>query len=495
MTSATLDLLAQLRPILVRQPQPIYLVGGAVRDILLNHNGNDLDFAVPSKAIKTTYSIADALGQPAYVLDRERDVARIVMPSKMTIDIAGFRAGAGGDRSLEADLRDRDFTINAIALEVTTSEQAYIDPTNGIADIQNGIVRMTHPQAISDDPARALRAIRMAQMFGFVIEPQTEAAIRALDGRLDTISAERVRDELLKLLALPHPERAIRQLNEFGLLASIAPELIATIGVTQSPPHYEDVFDHSMSVLGKVSVLTSPGQREIELPYAAQLQTHLARPIDSANSAADLLRVAALFHDCGKPATRTVEPNGRIRFFKHEHVGAAIAGSRLRQLKFSGAADSYVKTIIKNHMRPLQLVNIGTPSRRSIFRYFKATGAAGLDIGIHALGDQLSHDNSAETMAKYYVFLNTLCQHYFDAYEETIQPPRLLDGKDLIGELNVPQGEEIGRILDAITELQATGEIKTREQAITLARKLNNQRNKTSKHKKRKDAPSEEHPS
>ena len=472
----SLGLLDQLRPILATLPQPIYLVGGAVRDLLLNQSGNDLDFAVPIDAIEAAFTVANALGRPAYVMDRERDVARIMLPEGVTLDFAGFRNGG----SLEADLQDRDFTINAIALDAKAADADYFDPTNGLADLENGIVRMTHVGAIEDDPARALRAIRMAQKFGFVIEKETQAAVKTMRGQLWRISAERVRDEFVKLISLSNPDQAINQLNDYGLLDEITPEITATVGVTQSIPHHEDVFGHTLSVLRELSVVSEqltvnrehPTQYASLITHHSSLIAHLNRPIDNNYSAATLLRFAALFHDCGKPKTCTVDENGRIRFFEHEHVGAELAGARLRELKFSGAVVKYVKTVVKHHMRPFHLVNSGTPSRRAIFRYFKATGDAGVDIAIHALADHLARDRTDDRVAKLFGLVNTLLKHYFEEFEQSVQPPKLVDGGDLIRELGMKPGREIGRILAAISESQATGQTKTREEALSLARQL-----------------------
>ncbi|MCP4357472.1 MAG: CCA tRNA nucleotidyltransferase, partial [Chloroflexi bacterium] len=158
------DLLTGIQPLLAQETQPVYLVGGAVRDALLGRTSQDLDFVTPHDAIKLAFRMANALRVPAYVLDRERDVGRVVLSQAYTyLDFTRFR---GPD--LEADLYDRDFTINAIALPATAqTENSLIDPTGGQADLQQGIIRHVHKQTLLDDPVRTLRALRLAVSLDF----------------------------------------------------------------------------------------------------------------------------------------------------------------------------------------------------------------------------------------------------------------------------------------------------------------------------------------
>ncbi|MEJ2747368.1 MAG: hypothetical protein P8183_05595, partial [Anaerolineae bacterium] len=239
-------LLDRLRPLLIQQDRPVYLVGGAVRDALLNRVSHDLDFVVSHRAIQLAFKVANALGAPAYVLDQERDTGRVVLADEGTmLDFACFR---GAD--LETDLRDRDFTINALALPATAVTLAsLIDPCNGAADLQAQTIRQTHPQAIADDPVRALRALRLAYNLNFRLADETVAAIQAAAPLLHTISIERVRDELLKLLATAVPHQALQQMAELDLLPVILPEIAALEDVAQSAPHHEPVMAHTFAVL------------------------------------------------------------------------------------------------------------------------------------------------------------------------------------------------------------------------------------------------------
>ncbi|MCA9943315.1 MAG: HDIG domain-containing protein [Anaerolineales bacterium] len=340
-------LLERLRPLFQSQSQPIYLVGGAVRDALLGRVSHDLDFVVPANAIQLAFQVADALGVPAYVLDRERDTGRVMLPEAHTsLDFARFR---GGD--LAADLRDRDLTINAIALPATaTTATGLIDPHNGQADLAAGVVRIIHERSLLDDPVRCLRAVRLAHSLNFALAAETETAVRAAASSLNKVSVERIRDELLKLLATEAPHQAIADLANLGLLAEILPDIVTLTTIEQSAPHHEPVFAHTLSVLRWLTVVEAAIEpqrtqknsassvlsavKKILEPYAAQIQALWQEEVDGGVNGRMLLRLGALFHDVGKAQTQTIEEDGRIRFLGHEKAGADLTGRVLRRFEF-----------------------------------------------------------------------------------------------------------------------------------------------------------------
>ncbi|MEZ4592410.1 MAG: HDIG domain-containing protein [Chloroflexota bacterium] len=483
-------LLARLRPLFQTQSQPVYLVGGAVRDALLGRVSHDLDFVVPANAIKLTFQVADALGVPAYVLDRERDTGRVILPEAHTsLDFARFR---GAD--LAADLRDRDLTINAIALPATaTTTAALIDPHQGQADLANGQIRVIHENSLLDDPVRSLRAVRLAHDLGFALTPETETAVRTAAPQLSQISAERIRDELVKLLETAVPHRAIADLANLGLLAEILPDLTALTPVAQTAPHHEPVFAHTLSVLRWLTLVedavapqrspsdkskTAPSSahaavKEILTPYTAQIEALWQEAIDGGVNGRTLLRLGALFHDIGKAATQTIEAGGRIRFLGHEQAGADLTGQLLRRLAFSNEAIGRVKKIVAGHMRPLHLANSGGKlSRRAVYRYFRETAVSGINIALLALADHLATYNGTGPAAQWQALLNVvagLCHHYFERHEEVVAPLLLVDGRTLMTALSLEPGPEVGRLLRLIQEAQAAGELETAEQAIQFA--------------------------
>ena len=178
-------LLADVTKIIEQWPQPVYLAGGAVRDLVLDRPIHDLDFVVERNAIKLAFWVANKLAVPAYVLDQERDVGRVMIDAEISLDFARFRQNNrefGG--TLEADLQARDFTINAMAQEVKSGDAPIIDPTGGLQDLESGVVRMVYARALEDDAARALRALRMGLQFGFELEAETYAAVKRTTGQI-----------------------------------------------------------------------------------------------------------------------------------------------------------------------------------------------------------------------------------------------------------------------------------------------------------------------
>lgn len=479
-------LLAQLRPFFRQQEQPVYLVGGAVRDVLLGRMSHDLDFVVPEQAIKLAFKVADTLGVPAYVLDKERDTGRVVLPQTGTVlDFARFRG-----ENLEADLRDRDFTINAIALPATAQTSAsLIDPCNGVEDLAHQQIRLTHPEAIQDDPVRALRAVRLALSLGFSLPAATQTAVSAAHATLLTTSIERIRDELLKLLQTAAPHQAMQQLHNLGLLRPILPEIAALDGLAQSAPHHEPVLDHTISVLRwlvavETAVFETPSPINSGLhlahtalqPYVPGLVAHLERMVDGGINGRTLLKLGALFHDVGKQETQTVEENGRIRFLGHDKIGAVIAANRLHHMAFSNKAAAHVELMVAGHMRPLLMLSSfrHLPGRRAIFRFFRDTQMAGLDIGLLSLADHLATYNGIGDLEHWTHLVNLVAElyhHYFEKHTQTVAPPPLLNGDELMKALNLEPGPEIGRLLRLIEEGQAAGEITTQAAALQFAQR------------------------
>ncbi len=480
-------LLEQLRPLLTDLAIPVYLVGGAVRDAVMNRLSHDLDLAVPSGAIELTFQIADSLRVPAYVLDKDRDVGRIILPDwSTTIDIARFR---GPD--LQADLLGRDFTLNALALPATAGDGAsIIDLTGGLDDIAAGLIRRVQDDSLESDPVRALRAVRQSLKFDFAITPETAAAIEAAAPRLSQVSAERVRDEILNLLMGPLPDQAVTQMARFGLLPVVLPEVAALAGVDQSPPHHEPVLEHTVSVLRwlvrveqQLDPSHAPGDKVLQSvagllePYRGQITTHLERPIEGGLNGLALLRLGALFHDTGKRETQTIDEAGRIRFLGHDDVGAALASRRMKALAFSNEATESVARITDGHMRPLHLAAAdAAPTRRAVYRFYRSAHEAGVDIALLSLADHLATydgEGDPESWADLLAVVDVLLSTYFTAFDDVVKPVRLLTGSELIAELDLQPGPEVGRLLRAIEEAQAAGTVTTRDEALAFARALN----------------------
>jgi putative nucleotidyltransferase with HDIG domain len=480
---------SRVRHIAQERGTRVWLVGGAVRDLLLGLPIHDWDFAVDRDALSLARSVADALGGAYFTLDAERGTGRVVLAdgpaAGQDLDFALLR---GAD--LEADLRARDFTINAMALN---TEEQLIDPTGGQEDLEDRLIRATSGRVFEADALRMLRAVRLEATLKFEIEPQTEVWIRQAAPMMVVPSAERVRDEFMRLLNTLGAARYVRRLEALGLLPFLIPELTPLRGVRQTAPHRFDVWEHTLVVLDVLEgVLTVAGSQPLQntalidvpdviweglaralRPYVPQLRAHLVQEVTGGQSREALLRLAALLHDVGKPETWSEDAEGRVHFYRHEGVGAELAANRLRDLRFSREAVALVKRVIGGHLRPLHLSQTERLTSRAIYRYFRALEDAGVDVALLSLADRLSTwgpDTRPERWARRLEVCRTLLHHYFEEYERTIAPPPLLTGGDLIGTFDLTPGPQIGRLLEALQEAQATGVVTTREDALAFVR-------------------------
>ena len=471
--------------------QEIYLVGGAVRDMMLNRLSHDLDFALPSNGISTARRVANTLKADFMVLDDERDTGRVIViepdGTRTFLDFATYRGN-----SLEEDLRARDFTINAIAYDLRAN--AIIDPLNGTSDLRAKVIRACSRTSIADDPVRILRAVRQAAAFEFKIELETRKSMKQAADLLPNVSPERNRDELFKILEGPKPDAALRALEMLGVFPHLFPELAAMKGVEQSPLHMYDVWEHTMKVLGHLETIlaalsTDQSSQIANDPFMDLLTRqvgrfrekfaeHFEESLNTDRSARAALFFAALYHDVEKPATRTVDGSGHIRFLDHDVKGAEVASRRGQALNLSNDEIKRIKQIVKNHMRFHFFTNRmeseqATPSRKAIYRFFRDAGEAGIDLVLLGLADLRGTQGPKLTQETWTAALNIahiLLENFFEKPEETIAPPRLLNGNDLMSEFNLEPGRVVGQLLEAIREGQAIGKIITREDAISFAR-------------------------
>lgn len=480
-------LLEEIRALAPRFGSPVYLVGGAVRDAYMKRPIHDLDFVTAADGRGVARLIANKLHGAYYPLDAERDVGRAIIDyggERYEIDVARFRG-----QTLADDLSARDFTVNAMAIPLDGDPNAIIDPLGGMKDIKAKRLRRCSPDAISSDPIRALRAVRQSNALKLMIEPETREDIRHSATGLMQASVERVRDEFMKTLDGPQPQAAIRALDSLGLLQQIVPEVVAMRGVTQSAPHIFDVWEHTLKVieaLSRVLAVISPERTDETAAdgsygmivyrldrYRPRLQEHLTHDWPVGRTHRALLMLSALLHDCGKPATRTVDEHGTIHFYRHEIVGADMAEARATALRLSNDEVNRVTTIVRNHMRPMHLDRAGTVSRRALYRFWNAAGVAGLDVCVLTQADYLGIYGVTIQLPDWLAFLEivaTLLEGYFNQYSEVVAPSALLSGSDLIQALDLTPGPVVGKLLRLINEAHAVGEISTVEEALALAR-------------------------
>jgi putative nucleotidyltransferase with HDIG domain len=464
-------------------------VGGAVRDLLLGRPVHDWDFAVERDALGLARSVADALDGAYYPLDEERDTGRVVLAGRgdaLDLDFAALRG-----ESLEIDLLARDFTINALAAD---GAGRVVDVVGGLADIEAERVRAVSDQAFQDDPLRLLRVVRVGADLGFDIEAQTADWMRRDAALLAQPSVERVRDEFVRLLGVPSAVVALQQADGFGLLHYVVPELETLKGVEQGSPHLRDVWRHTLETVDVLDGMLAAITGEVKPPaiadvpevawgdiartlgqFAGDVAAHLAVEVSGGRDRWLLLKIATLLHDVGKPLARSVDEDGHIRFDNHELVGAKAAAARMEELRFSGSETERVRIIIGAHLRLSHLAKADEITRRAVYRFFRATSCGGVDVALLCLADHLAAwgpNLREQRWARRLDVAETLLAHWFERYEETVNPQALVTGDDLMTELGLVPGPKIGRLLETVREAQAAGEVGTRADALALAEKV-----------------------
>lgn len=459
-----------------------YVIGGTVRDVLLDRATHDVDLGVDRDATGVARRMADALRGHFVELDDVNAVARVVLTEGAVryVDIAQLQG------ALEEDMRRRDFTIDALAAPIDGG--AVIDVCGGLDDLAARVVRMNGAHVFDADPLRLLRGVRIAAELQFDIEPATEAAIGERASGVNEAAAERRRDELARIFALDDAYRGLRLLDRTGLLDALLPEVAAGRGVTQPGAfHAYDVFEHALRAVEAMDVMLAPARPAGPAAWMwdglwrsfawceAELRAYLGEEISEGRTRAALLKLAALLHDVAKPQTRAEQPDGRVRFFGHADLGAEVAARVLRRYRFSAKEVRFVSVLVAEHLRPVQLAQAGeVPTRRALYRFHRDLGDAAQAVLLLALADAAAARGAKMTSdgwSRHVGYMNSLLVRSREE-EGIVNPPRLLTGRDIIVRLGVPQGPVIGRLLEALREAQAAGEVADVDGALEFVERL-----------------------
>lgn len=481
-SSATLSLLlAALKA--VPSLRDAYLVGGFVRDRLLERSSQDIDLAVPGDALSMAATVAQALSGRAVALDPVRGVARVIChvegEETCHLDISSLRDG------IEEDLGQRDFTIDAMAVplrDAASGDRVIIDPYGGLEDLARRKVRALGPGVFADDPVRLLRGVRLAAEMHLTLDGETMAWMKAGASLLTAVAAERINEEISRLLAVAGAARWLRRLDELGLLTVIIPDLQATKGASQPKEHHWNVFEHSLETVAALEALlgeAGPARRPwisalaLEaVPWSADVEAHFRLATSGGRKRSAILKLAALLHDVAKPQTKTVQSDGRIRFLGHGKVGASMAAAIMERLRFSSREVRLVTDMVRYHMRPAQLSEAhATPSRRAIYRYFRDLGMVAVDTLFLCLADHMATAGPRLDMDQWQRHCQLtahLLRCHFEA-DAVVAPPKLLDGHLLMANLGLQPGPLVGRLLETVREAQAAGAIASTEEALALA--------------------------
>ena len=416
------------------------LVGGPVRDALLGRLGNDLDFTTNAPALESKKILQKWADN---VWDTGIEFGTVAAKrGETTVEVTTYRSDSYSqesrkpevkfETSIEGDLSRRDFTVNSMALELTGATPQFIDPFGGLVDLAKKTLRTPgKPEdSFSDDPLRMLRAARFASQLNFEISPEVIEAMKAMTDRLAIISAERIRDEMTKLLMSHNPRIGITILVDTGLAATFIPEIPQLRLEVDEHHHHKDVYEHSITVLEQ----------------AIALENRLGGP----NL---VIRLAALLHDIGKPKTRALIPGGGVSFHHHEVVGARLAKSRLKALRYSGEIIDDVETLIALHLR-FHGYGDGEWTDSAVRRYVRDAGPL-LDH-LHVLTRADCTTRNARKAARLAATYDGLEDRIAVLMEEEelskIRPD--LDGGEVMQLLNLKPGAMVGKALDYLLELR-----------------------------------------
>ncbi len=444
---------------------PGWLVGGVLRRALLGEVFEDVDVAVPAGALSIGRAMASMLpGAGFVILDAQRGICRVV--GEVQVDIADLRAP-----DLAADLRLRDFTVNALAASlqdlVREGRARVEDPTGGLDDLAERVIRPCGPGVIADDPLRALRAVRFAIEPGWRLHASAEAPIREAAAGLSEVAAERVRDELRAILAAPSASSGLRLLDRLDVLPVLLPESLAMKNTDQPEPHVFDVWEHSLRAVEASDVLLA--RLEGLEPFRSELLAHLGEAVGDGLTRRETLKLAVLLHDVAKPETKTVE-GARIRFFGHDVVGAERAAAIGERWRLSRRAIGIVQALVRHHLRPMHLANAGGITRRASFRFFRDLGSEARDLVLLSLCDAAGVRGDAPLAVwNGSHILQQLMQGMGEEHRAAAVPP-LLRGEDVMAAFGLPPGPAVGALLDKAREAQDLGLVSTRAEALEYLR-------------------------
>jgi tRNA nucleotidyltransferase/poly(A) polymerase len=454
--------------------QKIYIVGGSVRDLLIGKQDiQDIDLMIPSGSENTARVFAAKINGSFFFLDEERKVTRVVKRTNGEFIQFDFTNFEGPD--LTSDLARRDFTVNAMALDLrefmrSNSLDGLIDPFNGKQDVKGKLIRVVKPEVLDEDPLRLLRAVRFEATLGFTIEGATAKHIRNRSRLINKPSPERLRDELFLILSERNAGKHLQLMDSLGILSPLLPELEPLRGFAPGQYHVHDVLIHSIKTAGYLdSVLDELPKMSPE--YAASVFAHLEESLEHLIPRKAALRFACLLHDMAKPETFT-NADGHIRFYGHDNLGAEKAALVCRRFRLSRDTEKTVTSVIKQHMRLFNLSTSGVPSKNAMYRYCRDLGDALSESLILAQADARA---TSEIMLKE-KFTDTkktmaeVLAYYYSKFLKVEAKP-LVTGQDLIDH-GLEPGPQFREILDEIKERQAAGALKGREEAIAYLKTL-----------------------
>ncbi len=417
------------------------LVGGYIRDAFYNKASFDKDIVVKNNSKEFAKIIQEKLGGTFIELDTENEIYRVVLEDKENY----FDVSKALDDDFNKDAKRRDFTINSIYYDF--KNENFFDPTFGLNDIKEGLLKTHNLDNFKDDPLRIIRVFRFFSLYDLKIDNKILNFIKENSRLIETIAQERVHYEIIKMFEGKNICKALIEADNCKFLSTVFPFIEDIKKIPSNTHHHLDLFNHSLETM-------------------RQLRKNSA-----------LLNLSAFCHDIGKPHCHKIEDNGRHRFIGHDKIGADVIKPVLKKLKFSKKEIEYITLMIENHIYPSALMANPDTTDRAKIRFIKKLDPYVEDIIELARADRLSAKGEAVSTEMIQENLDNLKELY--KFYEIIKPklvelPKLIDGKEIMEILNLKPSKKLGEIIEALNEAQLEEEVNTKEEAIVFIKRICN---------------------
>jgi len=418
-----------------------YLVGGYLRNYYINGSiSNDRDIAVVKYAKELAQEISQKTQGTMIELDSENEIYRVVLSDKINyFDISRIL-----DNNIIKDVQRRDFTINSIFYNLNKKE--IFDPLDGIDDIKNKIIKTYSFDNLKDDPLRMLRLYRFISNTGFSVDKDLREFCKSNFNLIKSCAIERVQNEIMHIFEGEYCADTLSMMFDDEVLEIIFPFIGEIKKIPPNTHHHLDLVHHSIETVRNIRI---------------------NKP---------LLKIAAFYHDIGKPSTWTIEESGRHRFIGHDIIGGELVREELKKLNFSTKAINYISTMVKNHIYPAALVNSSDTQQKAFARFVRKIGNNAPDLIELSRADRLSAQGNAVTKGMIKAALNHLDNllNYYNKIKSEIKTPKpLLDGREIMEFLNIKPSKKVGEIIETLIEEQLAGNIKTKEEAYICIKNIN----------------------
>lgn len=436
-----------------------FVVGGALRDRLLDMAVREIDLVIRTHPEHLLETLGIIPGLRAFWLDKGRGMLRL-SDGETSIDLSPLSG------SLEEDLEQRDFTVNAMAQRLADymqgSEQV-IDPFNGREDLRIRRLRPVSQNSMQADPVRVLRGVRLLTTRGLQLDAASTSLLQKAAVNLRALPAERISQELAQILVCANAPAGVDYMHHLGVVEQILPEVAAMKGITQNQYHQYTVSDHTSRAFAAF----------VEIVHQAAFLTRRAEGWARAywcglsEKTRYAVMLAAWLHDIGKPPTREVR-DGKITFYGHEHKGAVMSREVASRLRLSREQSDILASFIKFHMYPMQLWRTGKLDGRLLHRYYQRTGAVGIPVALFTLADHLAKGEAvaeSETFLEHMQVVERFLEAWFEQQEAVISPRPLLTGDEIARLLARRPGPWLRKVKELLLEAQAGNQVTDRGQA------------------------------